>query len=320
LTTPAGGGPAVDVWSGPAVAVGANGQPQTWVNVVGNVADPDGVASLTWSLNGGAPRPLTLGPDEARLQNPGDFNAEVPYAELQPGQNQVVLTASDAAGGVSTSTVTIDRQDGGGPPLYSTDWAAAARIGDQAQAVDGRWGLDGDTVRPLEAGYDRVLTVGDLSWSDYEVTVPVTVHGITPGAGSPNSGAALVGLGLNWQGHTQRGDEQPGSYWYPTGALGWYRWHDNGGRFELRGNLDEPVARSPHASLDLGRRYMFKARSEAVPGGVRYSWKVWPADTAEPGSWQLSVVEDFGPATGAVALIAHHVDAQFGDVVVTPIE
>jgi hypothetical protein len=320
FATPASGGPAVDVFSGPSRVVGAHGEPQTWVNVAGNVGDPDGVASLSYSLNGGPPRPLTVGPDQRRLQNPGDFNAEIAYSDLHPGHNQVVVTATDSGGRVTTSTVDVDRRDGGGPtPRYRTDWAGATRIGDRAQVVDGRWVLDGDTVRPLEPGYDRVLAVGDLSWHDYEVTVPVTVNGIAPTAGSQNSGAALVGLGLHWRGHTQVAGEQPGSFWYPTGALGWYRWHEQNPRFELRGNLDTPVIRARSSNLAMGQTYMLKARSETVAGGVRYSWKSWPRGTPEPGMWDLSLVEDAGPAAGSVALIAHHVDAQFGDVSITPI-
>ena len=81
----------------------------------------------------------------------------------------------------------------------------------------------------------------------------------------------------------------------------------------------EPVVRHQRFQLAFGQTYMFKARSETVSGGVRYSWKVWPEGTAEPASWDLTLVEDSGPATGSVILIAHHVDVQFGDVTVTPI-
>jgi hypothetical protein len=151
------------------------------------------------------------------------------------------------------------------------------------------------------------------------VTVPVTVHGLGPRAGAPLSGPALVGLGLNWQGHTQLGSEQPASGWYPTGALGWYRWFPTAPKFELRGNDGSPVVRHARFHVQLGQTYNFKARSETVAGGVRYSWKVWPRGAAEPASWDLSLVEDAGPPTGSVVLIAHHVDVQFGDVVVTPL-
>jgi regulation of enolase protein 1 (concanavalin A-like superfamily) len=319
FATPASAGPAIDAFSGDDQVAGANGQPQTAFNVLGNVSDPDGVAALSYTLNGGPSRALTIGPNSRRLQFPGDFNADIAYADLDAGDNEVAITARDALGNLSTTTVHIEREAGSAPLPYATDWADADRIDDDAQVVDGRWSLDGATVRPVQLGYDRVVAVGDLSWHDYEMTVPVTPHGLGPGAGSPLSGPALVGFGLNWRGHTQAGSEQPPYYWYPTGALGWYRWYSPTPKFELRGNGDSPVVRHNRFQLAFGQTYMFKARSETVSGGVRYSWKVWPQGSAEPAAWDLTLVEDSGPATGSVILIAHHVDVQFGDVTVGPI-
>ena len=108
---------------------------------------------------------------------------------------------------------------------YSTNWSAASKVNDQAQVVDGKWAVDGNTIRPVETGYDRLVAIGDVSWHDYDVTVPFTVHGLGPGHNSSStSGAALIGLGLNWRGHQPKASEQPGYYWYPTGAFTWYRW------------------------------------------------------------------------------------------------
>lgn len=316
--TPATAGPAIDVWQGYDRVLGANGQPQRWANIGGKAIDPDGVASMSFRLNGGGARPLTVGPDQRRLQAEGDFNAEISFTDLRPGANEVVLTATDGAGQVSTATVVLHRGEGVPALPYQTDWASAGRIGDQAQVVDGKWGLDGSSIHILEMGYDRVVTLGDLSWHDYEVTVPVTVHEVGPGAGGPNSGPALIGMGLHWQGHSNLNGEQPSRHWYPTGALGWYRFYDDNPKFELRGNEDHPITRMEGLQMEFGHTYMFKARSETVPGGVKYSFKVWPESQVEPAAWGMTVVEDAGPTTGAVALIAHHVDAQFGDVTVTP--
>ena len=44
--------------------------PQRWVNVTGNVYDPQGVATLRATLNGVSPQNLTVGPDGARLEAP----------------------------------------------------------------------------------------------------------------------------------------------------------------------------------------------------------------------------------------------------------
>jgi hypothetical protein len=151
------------------------------------------------------------------------------------------------------------------------------------------------------------------------VTVPVTVDAIGPGAGGPNSGPALIGLSLHWQGHTRLNDEQPARHWYPAGALAWYRFYGDDPRFELRGNDDQPIVKHNNLDIELGATYVFKARSETVDGGVRYSFKAWRQGDAEPSEWQLVIVEDAGPASGAIALIAHQVDASFGDVTVTPV-
>jgi hypothetical protein len=107
--------------------------------------------------------------------------------------------------------------------------------------------------------------------------------------------------------------------WYPTGALGWYRWYQPTPKFELFGNEGQPVQRHSRFQLQFGQTYMFKARSDTVAGGVRYSWKVWPQGQAEPATWDLTLLEDSGPATGSLILIAHHADVQFGNVSVTSI-
>lgn len=316
----AGSVPGINVWYGERQVVGAHGQPQTAYNLLGNVADPDGVASLSYSLNGGASRALTLGADTRRNQAAGDFNADIPYADLQPGENQVVLTATDGGGSSASTTVVLDYQPTPVELPYETDWRSAGRIADQGQVVDGHWSLDGDTVRPVEYGYDRIVAFGDMSWHDYEMTVTLTAHGLGPLNGSENSGNSLVGIALNWNGHTQRTDEQPASYWYPAGSLAWFRWYEPRALFELRGNLDQPIVRHNRFDVEFGRTYVFKARSETVEGGIRYSWKVWEQGTPEPTSWDLQVVEDAGPATGSVGIIAHHTDVQWGDVLVTPID
>jgi hypothetical protein len=317
--TTSGGAPAINLWYGDRLVVGAHGRSQTWVNVNGNAADPDGVATMTYALNGGEERLLSVGPDERRLQQPGDFNAEVPFDELNMGENQVRLVATDGNGNSSNATVVIEKVEGDAGLPYETDWASGS-IHDQAQVVDGRWATDGDTLRPVELGYDRVVAIGDTRWSDYEVTFPVSVSAIGPNSGAQLSGPALVGFGMNWQGHTAVDGEQPGYFWYPTGALAWYRWYSPVQKFELRGNMDQPITRQSEVFMTFGQTYMFKGRSETVDDGVQYSWKIWPQGAPEPSAWRLTVTEDEGPATGSIALIAHHVDAHFGNVLVEPIE
>ncbi len=72
----------INVWYGSQQTFGANGQPQQWVNVLGDVSDPSGMASLTYTLNGGPANTLSMGENQVRLVEPGEFNVEIDYASL----------------------------------------------------------------------------------------------------------------------------------------------------------------------------------------------------------------------------------------------
>ena len=93
----------IDIWYGEEQPAGENlqvfgqpGVPQRWVNILGNVSGPEEVASLTYSLNGGPELPLSVGPDQRRLDRTGDFNVEIDYADLLDGTpNQLIITAID---------------------------------------------------------------------------------------------------------------------------------------------------------------------------------------------------------------------------------
>lgn len=73
----------------------------------GNAAEGESAFSrgLAWSLNGSPLRRLALGPDSARLVGPGDFVADIPWNELQPGSNELsfFLMEDDEAGQGSAS-------------------------------------------------------------------------------------------------------------------------------------------------------------------------------------------------------------------------
>lgn len=52
--------PVIDVWYGTEQEFGHLGAPQEWVNILGNVSDPDGIKTLTYVLNGGTNKHLLL--------------------------------------------------------------------------------------------------------------------------------------------------------------------------------------------------------------------------------------------------------------------
>ncbi|WP_163544381.1 DUF1349 domain-containing protein [Occultella kanbiaonis] len=318
FVTLASSGPTIDVWYGNHQTYGANGITQPAVPILGTVSDPDGVVSLTYSLNGGSAKPLTIGPDNRRLQYPGDFNAEVTLAGLNVGNNSLVLTATDQVGDVTQATVTVTRVVE--PTLtlpYTLDWSDAP-LTDQATVVDGEWtvGANGLRTAPGASGYDRLVAIGELSWTDYEVTVPFTVNAIGPGAGSYLSNEAMVGLALRWQGHLPSSTAQPDSNFRTVGAYAFYRFYDVP-KLELWGN--GYVRRDWEAMpLTIGEDYIMHGVVDTVSSTTStYTLTIYPAGGSEADGWTVTYT-GAGPSAGSFALIAHHVDATFGDVVIEP--
>src|SRR5437870_1153352 len=56
------GASVITVWYGRNQSFGQLGNPQQWINVLGNVSDSDSVSSLTYSLNGDQPESIAIGP------------------------------------------------------------------------------------------------------------------------------------------------------------------------------------------------------------------------------------------------------------------
>ena len=74
--------PQVNLWYGNYQTFGARGVPQQWVNILGNVTSPVGIAKLTYSLNGAPKVNMNWGPANPRLVEEGDFNADIDYSLL----------------------------------------------------------------------------------------------------------------------------------------------------------------------------------------------------------------------------------------------
>jgi regulation of enolase protein 1 (concanavalin A-like superfamily) len=309
--------PVIDVWYGPRQVVGHLGRPQRWFNVLGNVADPDGIRFLDYRLNGGPRTNVSISTGKLRIALPGDFNVELDIDQLQMGDNELELISQDRANRESRTIVTIERRPGQVPTVpYDVNWSSAASIPDVAQVVDGLWKLQGASVRTAALGYDRVIDIGDRSWQDYEVTMPMTIHSLS--STTLHSGA---GIGIGWQGH--EGDTSPREGW-PVGGVCFYYREGFTNPFSLW-MLKYPA---PHFvgtdgrenSLDLGVAYTWKFRMQRLsgnPGMSRYSCKRWRAATAEPPGWDVSV--DLASRAGSVILIADHADVSFGNVSVRPL-
>jgi chitodextrinase len=302
--------PTIDLWYGKDYAFGVLGNPQRWVNLLGNVSDPDGVTSLAYSLNAGASQPLSMGPNSTRLVNPGDFNVEIDRSLLATGWNTVVVTATDSLGNQSSESIYVNYTDNNvWPHAYTAQWGNVSKISAGGDIVDGRWELTAQGVRAVQPGYDRVIALGNQYLSDYEVQVPITMNQF-------NSGDSALGIAVRWKGHYED-PFQPNVAWWPLGGIGWFRF--NG--LEIIGNGGALIDRLETFSMNVGVTYIFRMRVESNPGSTAtYSLKVWEQGTAEPTNWMVSGSGIAGELdAGSVLLLTHRFDATFGDVTITPI-
>jgi hypothetical protein len=330
-----GTAPTIDVWYGNYQRFGELGTPQRRVNILGSVSHPVGISALRYKLNGGAYRSLSFLPDDRRLTLIGDFNADIELKDLGYGQNTMVITAVASTGDSAQSTVTVERVGGQVWPLpYRTAWT---QLADSAQVVDGKWALMDGGARILEAGYDRMLAIGDTTWSDYEVTAKLTVWGIDSSfaAWDQNNGGPGVGFLMRWKGHTNKPTlsiTQPLTGYLPCGAIGWYHWGKSGwtpggvNRWEI----DAPSSGDLYMQTSdmsnpiyYGIPYYIKMQVKTIVGtGSQYKVKVWPVGSAEPANWLLTYTQPTGQSdalsNGSLILLAHHVYATYGTINVTP--
>lgn len=261
-----------------------------------------------------------------RLFGPGDFNVELDVSMLREGSNTLTLTAIDNFTDTSTALVAVNYTKGRTWPLpYSVDWSRVSDIPRAVQILDGRWTKTSDGLRTVSMGYDRLFAVGDVKWTDYEITVPITIHSIDSVASdNPTSVGPGFGLITHWRGHSftpihQCQCSQPRCGWLPAGATGWYEYGGQEPGFHIQG---VSTARGSMSwRLEFNTRYVWKMRSETL--GKRqccnYRIKFWKGGDPEPAKWDL---EGFGATdsltSGSIVLDAHHVDATFGNISIIP--
>jgi hypothetical protein len=319
--------PTLEVWYGNHQKFGHFGKAQRWVNILGRLIGASNQASLSYSLNDGPFQPLSIGPDQRRLVGKGDFNVEIDSEELKDGVNFVIIEASQYNGKKTTEKITLDYKESGvvDLPRHIT-WSKCKNIQDVAQIIDGKWTINGDTISPLEVGYDRLVGIGDVSWKDFEVLLPITVHGINPRSYSTISTHTGVGIVARWAGHHKHSADatasgQPRFGPTPWGMICWWcTWHHLGGLINMF-DPDFTRACEKEMFLKLHTPYMFRIQVETQ--GRSRSWyrmKVWEKDLEEPKKWTL---ENKGAinslSQGSIVLGAHETAASFGNIEINPL-
>ncbi len=326
-STVSSGGP-IDVWYGDTQTFAAQGETQVWINILGNVSGQ--ISSLSYSLNGGAAQYLAVGSDTRRLQDTGDFNVEIAYSDLNGSATDdvVTITAVMTNGQTYSKNVIVEYEDGNvWDANYSIDWSTVSDITDVVQVVDGTWAIDANGVTPVDLGYDRLLTLGDISWDNYEVSLQVTPYDLTNVDPRGRDGGGFA-LGMLWNGHTDTpiANAQPHVGWEPGAAFFFHDENGDGsGVIKLHPSLNFFNTLGTQAiTINANTTYNIDMRVEMVGLYDRlYSIKIWEAGTAEPQDWTLQGVQTFSidqaPATGSLYLNAHYNDLSFGDITVTEI-
>ena len=324
---------AINVWYGSPQNFGHLGNPQRFINILGNISKPDDISikSTTYTVNGSEYKiPFSLGSDRHRLADAGDFNIEINLAELFPGVNNIVINATNTQGKSISQKVVVNYTTGLKWTLpYSVDFAEIKNIQDAAQIIDGHWTLENGGARIVFPYYDRLLAIGDMDWENYEVLAEVTINDfIPPFEGPPSYDVSHFGINVRWRGHHDDGN-QPRRKWYPLGAAMELTLNSNlrNCRWRIFGSgLGEGALyreQKKGRSIELGKRYYFKIAVKTYPDAFNaftlYQMKAWPIDSEEPLEWNLEgkLKRDYGQ--GSVLLSAHNTDITIWKVNIEPL-
>ncbi|MDJ1009225.1 MAG: hypothetical protein QNJ13_15525 [Paracoccaceae bacterium] len=309
----------IDVWNEHRLVAGGSGGGLRFFNVLGRLASVDALLSLGWETaegRGGELRSLNVGPDGARLADPGDFNIEIPVEDIAPEGLAIRIVAEFADIGRVIKRVEIRRQPNATPLPFATELGPEA-IGNSVSVIDGLWSGQGGGLRIASPYYDRVLAIGDPDWKDYSVLAEVSIHGWRRPVEGTDLGANVVHVAVapNWRGQTPDG-HQPARQWYPLGVTCEFHVQDfETRRFGFRMLDPGEVPGDPAKSFKVPRDARLSIRAGAwAAGGDRtlYACRAWPAGAPEPEAWDLVHLkpDDTNP-TGGVLLIAHYTDATF---------
>ena len=317
-----------NIWYGDNQTFGNAGTVQRYVNILGNLDRQREFTDLNFSLNNSSFQFLTIGSDYRRLWRKGDFNVEMPIDNLLVGKNSVVLQAVDSTGSVFSKNIEVIWNPQTSIPNKMIKWDEVSNLNEVAQPIDGLWRIEDNMVvsAPEEVGYDRVLGIGDISWTDYEVLFPFEIRDLDPSAyDSPHSINPAILFISNWLGHTDspRRCPQPHCGWEPYGSITGYSWPENNvGKISLstRWNSKSTI-KVEELTIEIGEKYWFRGRSEITNAGNFYSIKVWKGSlNNEPKDWLAkSLAGPLNVSSGSFLLVAHHIDLAVGNMEFIPL-
>ena len=176
----------------------------------------------------------------------------------------------------------------------------------------------------MQTGDDRLIALGDVSWTDYQITSEITLN-----AGDcVDFGEALF---VGWTGHTYLtvfpalSPDQPrtGHPFFGEGAYGSLAYPDMNIALNIAANspnYNEATLIQDTSGLILtpGVKYIMKLAVQRNPNNTSSQLfvKVWPATATEPASWNLQAQGD--ASTGAAMIGTFRADVSFGKITLAP--
>lgn len=322
----------IELWYGEQQEFGKLGLSQKWINILGNVHAKQGIEQFYCLLNDSLRKELTLGSDLHRLAAKGDFNIDFDVSMFREGHNQLEIFVLDSSGVSETKKVDIQvHKENVWALPYEIRWSEVDNIQEVVQVLDGNWEITKEGLHNKDCYYDRVISMGDAAWKEYEVFTSVVFHDFSPPEkGPPTYDVSHAAIATRWPGHDVDG-LQPHRKWFPLGATSEFRlttgldscrWRIFDGpkpdsiRFHVEQTPEE------YRSIQLHVKYGMKHRVESLgEGRTLYQVKLWPFHEPEPDEWDFEGIEaGENLSRGSALLIAHNTSVTFGDITVTPIK
>ena len=322
--------PSFDIWYGKNQKFGNSGITQSDFNLLGHAYHPEGIKSLTYSVNGKMGGQLNFN-HYRRLERFGDFNAEIPISDLKNGKNFVVLTIKDKLDRIIRDTVWVRRIFSQIQQTRTIHWQNVTNLQDVGQVSDGKWEITKDGLQIIEPGYDRIFLIGDKSWQDYQVMVPVKIIGLDQNY-TPYDKGSSFGIVMRFGGHTAGGywkfpQAQPKWGYLPVGAIGFVTLNSKYADLNIfRSGKPNDIDFS-HFYIDHKTQYLIKMSCQTIRDdstqsmNTLYSFKIWKYGDTEPTSWDWQYMEKnkLSLQRGGIGLLANHIKMVFGDVQITHI-
>ncbi len=228
-------------------------------------------------------------PAELRCRDQGEFCVEFSAhdPELRAGENTIAIEAVDAHGTCHRRVMAYD-WDPTPPslPLDLRDLTISRSVQEIGQAVNGVFDLDPirNVIRSrAPVAPDALFVIGPLAQSQ-EATYAVRFletqgakwlgcsdffAGLTEGM--PGRGIKVGWISAGMAAMSPR-----------DGARSFLAWGDHSGD-----PREWAIATNPATPFPIERNRLYRVRHQTAlePEGMRVRWRIWPAETAEPGYW-----------------------------------